>query len=87
MENNGHRVLIVAPSLDTAKNVSGVSAVTNFIIANNKECKYEHFLQGRSDEESGAWKRVLRVWRNYRAWKAVINGNENENDNDNDNNK
>ena len=85
MENNGHRVLIVAPSLDMAKNVSGVSAVTNFIIANNKECKYEHFLQGRSDEESGAWKRVLRVWRNYRAWKAVINGNDNVNDNLNKN--
>lgn len=85
MENNEHRVLIVAPSLDTAKNVSGVSAVTNFIIANNKECKYEHFLQGRSDEESGAWKRVLRVWRNYRAWKAVINGNDNVNDNHNRN--
>ena len=71
-------VLIVAPSLDLEKNVSGVSAVTNFIIAHNKECEYEHFLQGRSDEESGVWKRVSRIWRNYRHWKEVINVNDND---------
>lgn len=62
------RVLIVAPSLELATNVSGVSAVTNFIIDHNRECEYEHFLQGRSDGESGALKRVLRIWRNYRKW-------------------
>lgn len=81
----------MAPSLDTTTNVSGVSAVTNFIIAHNRECEYEHFLQGRSDGESGALNRVLRIWRNYRKWKDSLrftvyslqnkndNGNVNEN--------
>ena len=75
------KVLIVAPSLDTATNVSGVSAVTNFIIGHNKECEYEHFLQGRSDGENGALKRVLRIWKNYRIWKRRISANLNGNAN------
>ena len=67
-----YKVLIVAPSLDLATNVSGVSAVTNFIIAHNRECEYVHFLQGRSDGESGALNRVMRIWRNYRKWKDSL---------------
>ena len=67
------QVLIVAPSLDLATNVSGVSAVTNFIIDHNKECEYTHFLQGKSDGESGALKRIVRIWRNYRKWKGNVN--------------
>ena len=66
------QVLIVAPSLDLATNVSGVSAVTNFIIDHNKECEYTHFLQGKSDGESGALKRIVRIWRNYRKWKGNV---------------
>ena len=69
-------VLIVAPSLDLATNVSGVSAVANFIIEHNTECEYVHFLQGRSDGERGALNRIIRIWRNYRAWKRIINENE-----------
>ena len=76
--------MIVAPSLDLATNVSGVSAVTNFIIDHNKECEYTHFLQGKSDGESGALKRIVRIWRNYRKWNVNLNENENENKNDND---
>ena len=79
------QVLIVAPSLDLATNVSGVSAVTNFIIDHNKECEYTHFLQGKSDGESGALKRIVRIWRNYRRWNVNLNDNENENKNKNDN--
>ena len=62
----------MAPSLDLATNVSGVSAVTNFIIDHNKECQYTHFLQGKSDGESGALKRIVRIWRNYRKWKGNV---------------
>ncbi len=68
-------VVIVAPSLKVENNVSGVSAVTNFIIAHNKECEYTHFLQGKSDGESGALKRIVRIWRNYRRWKGDVNDN------------
>ena len=64
--------MIVAPSLDLATNVSGVSAVTNFIIDHNKECEYTHFLQGKSDGESGTLKRIVRIWRNYRKWKGDV---------------
>jgi len=67
---------MVAPSLDLKKNVSGVSAVAQFIISHNKECEYEHFLQGKSDGENGTLKRVLRIWRNYKAW---VNVNDDEN--------
>lgn len=73
------RVLIVAPSLDTGKNVSGLSAVANFVIAHNKECEYVHFQQGRSDGESGTFNRIMRIWRNYREWKRIINDNVNLN--------
>ena len=69
------RILIVAPSLDLEKNVSGVSAVANFIISHNKECEYIHFLQGKGDGESGTLNRILRLWRNYRRWERVVNGN------------
>lgn len=70
MESN--KVLIVAPSLDPSQNVSGVSAVTNFIIANNKEYQYEHFLQGRSDGESGTLNMLIRIWKNYWGWKKLL---------------
>lgn len=66
------RALIVAPSLELEKNVSGVSSVTTFIINNNTTYEYEHFLQGKSDEESGAINRFLRVWRNYKYWKSLL---------------
>lgn len=72
MENEKRKVLIVAPSLDVENNVSGVSAVTNFIISHNGECEYEHFLQGRGDGECGMAARVMRVWRNYRVWKERL---------------
>ncbi len=75
-------ILIVAPSLDLKMNVSGVSAVANFIIEHNTECEYVHFLQGRSDGERGALNRIIRIWRNYRAWKRIVNGNDNVNENE-----
>lgn len=66
-------VIIVAPSLNTYTNVSGVSAVTNFIISNNPQQKYEHFLQGKSDDEKDG--KIYRVWRivkNYCRWRRTI---------------
>lgn len=72
MANNRRQVLIVAPSLDVERNVSGVSAVTNFIIAHNTECEYTHFLQGRSDGERGALRRIARLLTNYRGWVQTL---------------
>ena len=66
-------VLIVAPSLDSTKNVSGVSSVANFMIANNQECRYTHFLQGKGDDEQGGLSRVVRLMKSYRRWKTLLN--------------
>jgi glycosyltransferase involved in cell wall biosynthesis len=44
-------ILITAPSLDTTKNVSGISSVTNFIIGNNSSRRYTNFELGRKDDE------------------------------------
>lgn len=65
-------VLIVAPALEQTINVSGVSAITNFIITNNKECHYKHFLQGKSDGERGTVNKILRIARNYKEWKRLL---------------
>lgn len=66
-------ILIVAPSLDPSKNVSGISAVTNFIIKNNKEFLYTNFIQGKSDNERGLFFRITRIIRNYKKWCKELN--------------
>ena len=66
-------IIIVAPSLDTSVNVSGVSAVTSFIIQNNRQRVYVHFQQGKGDgERNGALYRVWRVVRNYSGWRRFV---------------
>ena len=72
MASEKMHVLIVAPSLDVERNVSGVSAVTNFIIDNNRECEYRHFLQGKSDDERGLLRQAVRLLRTYQNWKGVL---------------
>ena len=44
-------IIIVSPSLDPQENVSGVSAVVNFIIQHDPNHHYIHFKQGRKDRE------------------------------------
>lgn len=65
-------ILIVAPSLDSTKNVSGVSSVANFMITNNREGCYTHFLQGKGDDEHGGLSRLVRLFKNYRRWKSLL---------------
>lgn len=66
------KVIITAPSLDPTQNVSGVSSVVQFIIENNREVEYEHFILGKSDKETGAWNRVLRILRSCKRWKKTL---------------
>lgn len=68
-------VIIVAPSLDSSKNVSGVSAVARFVIENNTGKRYLHFQQGRQDAEGKGLSRVVRVLRAYREWKTMLRRN------------
>ena len=69
------KVLIVSPSLSTDNNVSGISAVTNFIIRNNTKVEYVHFLQGKNDDEHSSLARIMRIIRNYKKWKSSLNFN------------
>lgn len=62
-------VLITAPSLDVNKNVSGISAVVNTIIDNNKENNYVHHLAGREDGSTGILQRIVSVGKSY--WTLV----------------
>lgn len=70
------KVIINSPSLDPKVNVSGISAVTQFIISNNKEIDYIHFEVGRKDAESqGALSRVKRILRNKKEWAQLLKKN------------
>lgn len=72
------KVIINSPSLDPKVNVSGISAVTQFIISNNKDVDYIHFEVGRKDAESqGALSRITRILRNKKEWKELLQENKN----------
>lgn len=67
------QVIITAPSLDPAKNVSGVSSVVQFIINNNKEHEYLHFQLGKEDSESTSpLARIKRILSCYSNWKRML---------------
>ena len=66
------RIIIVSPSLNPAKNVSGISSVTNFIIENNPCHHYIHFELGRKDEEKGGIFRIRSIIRKYLEWKKLL---------------
>ena len=65
-------IIITAPSLDPAQNVSGVSSVTKFIIDNNPACRYHHFEIGKKDAESGGLRRIARLVKSFRTWKKML---------------
>ena len=66
------RVIIVSPSLDPTKNVSGVSSVTKFIIENNPLQDYIHFELGRRDDEKGGIFRIGSILRGFKDWKRLL---------------
>lgn len=65
-------IIINSPSLNPAENVSGISAVTRFIIDNNGTRQYVHFTLGRKDKERGGWRRVAALVGRYGAWKRLL---------------
>lgn len=66
------RIIIVSPSLDPTKNVSGLASVTRFIIENNPHQDYVHFESGRKNGEKGGIHRVNSVIRRFRDWKRLL---------------
>jgi glycosyltransferase involved in cell wall biosynthesis len=69
---NDKTIVITAPSLLTKNNVSGVSSVANFIIANNIKCKYKHFEIGRKDGDTSKLSVLLRMVKTYCGWVVLM---------------
>ena len=66
------QIIIVSPSLNPTKNVSGISSVTNFIIENNPCHNYIHFELGRKDNEKGGIYRIGSVLNRYKECKHML---------------
>jgi glycosyltransferase involved in cell wall biosynthesis len=65
-------ILITAPSLDTKKNVSGISSVTKFIISNNTIRSYKNFELGRKDNEKRNLLWFFRIIKTTFRWMFVV---------------
>lgn len=68
-------IIITSPSLDPKQNVSGISSVTKFIIEHNMKHRYLHFELGKKDYEKGGIRRVVVLYRRYKAWKQLLTDN------------
>ena len=66
------KIIVVAPSLDPSKNVSGISSITQFIVSNNKEKEYIHFELGRKDNEKGGIFRIFSILKKLREWRIML---------------
>ena len=62
------KVLIIAPSLDSSLNVSGISSVVRLIISNNDKHEYVHFKVGKADNDSRGFKWLLNTLGMYPKW-------------------
>ena len=68
-------VIIVAPNLDPSVALGGVSAVSRFIVENNKACNYIHFEQGKRDHEHAGIERAFNLWKSLKTWKSLLKSN------------
>lgn len=66
------KVIINSPSLDPTKNVSGISAVVQFIMSQNHDVEYVHFEIGRKDDESGSFSRLSSIFSSLKQWKKLL---------------
>jgi glycosyltransferase involved in cell wall biosynthesis len=69
---NKNRIIITSPSLDTSKNVGGISTVTDFLIKNNVKCEYIHFELGKFDNENRGIKWFYRIIKAWFKWIQII---------------
>ncbi|HZW40177.1 MAG TPA: glycosyltransferase family 4 protein [Ignavibacteriaceae bacterium] len=66
------KILITSPSLDTNKNVSGISSITQFIITYNTKNSYLHFELGRKDCQRRNLSWFINILHIYLKWPYVI---------------
>lgn len=69
--------IIVSPSLNPKLNVSGISAVTEFIISNNPNINYIHFELGKKDKERGGIFRIKSIIKGLFKWYRLLKNNPN----------
>jgi glycosyltransferase involved in cell wall biosynthesis len=62
------RILITSPSLDTDRNISGISSVTRFIIESDIRNEYQHFILGKGDAETRGIPWLLKIIKAYVDW-------------------
>lgn len=70
-------VIIVSPNLDPSVSLGGVSAVSSFIVNNNKVCNYIHFELGKRDSEPRGLQRIINLWNRLKAWRSLLVSNPN----------
>jgi glycosyltransferase involved in cell wall biosynthesis len=67
------KILITSPSLDTTKNIGGISNLTKLLIEKNEEVEYKHFVVGKTDQQKRNVKWFLsqfnRLYKFYRTIK------------------
>lgn len=68
-------VILVSPNLDPSIALGGVSAVSRFIIENNKTYTYIHFELGKKDSERGGFARIFQLRNRLKAWKSLLKSN------------
>lgn len=66
------QIVITSPSLETDHNVSGISALTRFIIHNAPENQYIHFVLGKRDAERRDFAWLLKILGVYPKWCRLI---------------
>lgn len=66
------KIIINSPSLDPTKNVSGISAVVQFIMSQDRELEYVHFEIGRKDDETGSFSRLSSIFSSLKQWKRLL---------------
>ena len=71
-------IIITAPSLDPKINVSGISAVVQFIIHKNKVHNFIHFQIGKTDKEQGGINRILTILVSYIKWVYLLSKTKNK---------
>lgn len=66
------KIIITSPSLNLNENVSGISAVTNFIIKLNPHHQYIHFEIGKKDKEKRNLLWLLNFVKLYFSWLLLM---------------
>src|SRR6185437_11521755 len=65
-------IIITSPSLDPTRNISGMAALTQLIIDENKCHNYAHFELGKKDDESRGLRWFTGIAIAYIKWIRLV---------------